>query len=87
MAVAIENIFDQKGLMAWVCLSVCLSHLYYSVLTSKVNKGNQPERELEAEAKQVLRTSLYIQSTLKCNLYTYGILHFTDMSSEAVIMY
>ncbi len=35
---------------------------------SKGNKGIQPERELETEAKQALRTSLYIQSTLKRNL-------------------
>jgi hypothetical protein len=35
---------------------------------SKGNKGIQPERKLETEAKQALRTSLYIQSTLKRNL-------------------
>jgi hypothetical protein len=35
---------------------------------SKGNKGNLPERKLEAEAKRALRTSVYIQRTLKQHL-------------------
>jgi hypothetical protein len=64
---------SRKGLIGWVCLSVRLSvtPLLQDVQNhmSKGNKGRQPERDLEAEAKQALRTSLYIQSTLKRNLY------------------
>ncbi len=37
---------------------------------SKGNKRNQPERELEAKAKQALRTSIYIQNTLKRNFHS-----------------
>jgi hypothetical protein len=35
----------------------------------KGNKGIQAERELEAKAKQALRTSVYIQITVKRNLH------------------
>ncbi len=59
-----EELLDRKGLMGWVCLSVCLSvmpllqHLENHM--SKGNKGNRPERQLAALAKQALRTSVYI---------------------------
>jgi hypothetical protein len=36
---------------------------------SKGNKGSQPERELEAEAKRALRISGYIQRDLKQHLH------------------
>jgi hypothetical protein len=45
---------------------------------SKANKGNQPERELEALAKQALRTSIYISIEYFEAQITYVILHFTD---------
>jgi polyphosphate kinase len=75
--------FRPKGLMVWVCLSVCLDGWMYvrhaSLLQhlrnhmSRGNKGNQPERKLAAIAKRAraLRTSAYryIQSTLKRNLH------------------
>jgi hypothetical protein len=43
---------------------------------SKGNKGNRPERQLAALAKQALRTSVYPEY-LEAQ-FTYGILHFTD---------
>jgi hypothetical protein len=45
-------------------LSVCMSRLYCSAwktIISKGNKGNRPERQLAALAKQALRTSVYIR--------------------------
>jgi hypothetical protein len=44
----------------YVCLYVTplLQHLENHM--SKGNKGNQPERKLEAQVKQALRTSVYI---------------------------
>ncbi len=52
------------------CLSLSVRHTSTAVCAVCANKGNQPERELEAEAKQALRASLYIQSILKRNLHT-----------------
>jgi hypothetical protein len=63
--------FRPKRSYGSVCVSVCPSaRLLQRVQNriSKGNKGNQPERKLEAEAKQALRTSHYIQSSLKHNL-------------------
>jgi hypothetical protein len=53
----------------FVCLSVTplLRHLENHM--PKGNKGNHSERQLAALAKQALRTSVYIQSTLKRNLH------------------
>jgi hypothetical protein len=46
---------DRKGIMEWVCLSVCpsVTPLLQRVQDrmSKGNKGKQPELELETEAK------------------------------------
>jgi ferredoxin len=61
---------DRKGLMGWVCLSVCLdgcmSRLYCStcetIIMSKGNKGNRPERKLETQVKRAaLDISFYIK--------------------------
>jgi hypothetical protein len=62
------KLLDRKGLTGWVYLSVRLPHLYCSMCKAicpkeKGNTGNQPERELEAIAKQPIRTSIYILST------------------------
>jgi hypothetical protein len=51
--------------MGWVCLSVCMDGWMYVTLLlqhlenhmSKGNKGNRPERKLEAQEKQA---ALYI---------------------------
>jgi hypothetical protein len=51
---------------------------------SKGNKRNQSERELEAEAKQALRTLLYIQGALKRNLHTEFYTSLKAISGEAV---
>jgi hypothetical protein len=68
IAVALQDILDRKGLMGWVCLSVCPSVtplLLQRVQNrmSKENKGNQPERELKAEAK-------HAQLSVDISLYT-----------------
>jgi hypothetical protein len=61
---AVKQVLDRKGLMGWVCLSVCLyvtpllQHLENHM--SKGKKGSRPERQLAALAKQALRTSVYI---------------------------
>jgi hypothetical protein len=39
---------------------------------SKGNKGNQPRRESEAEAKRAFRTLAYIQRTFKQHLHKYS---------------
>ncbi len=50
--------------MGWACPDGWMSDTrYYTAARvenhmSKGNEGNQPERELEAEAKQALRTSV-----------------------------
>jgi hypothetical protein len=51
-------------------LPVCPSYLYCTALSkpyvqNKANKGNQPEGRFAALAQRALRTSAYIQSTLK----------------------
>jgi hypothetical protein len=63
------------GLSGWMDVGHT-SHLYCSVCKSvcHMSKGKEEtsrnsERKLEAEAKHTLRTSLYIQSTLKGNLH------------------
>jgi hypothetical protein len=63
------KLLDRKGLMGWVCLSVCLdvpmSRLYcstYKIIMCKENKGNRPERKLEAQEKQAaLHICFYIK--------------------------
>ncbi len=62
----------------WVCLSVTPLLQRVQNRMSKANKGNQPERELEALAKQALRTSIYISIEYFEAQITYVILHFTD---------
>ncbi len=64
----VKSVLDRKGLMGWVCLSVCPSVRHASTVQhlenymSKGNKGNQPERELAALAKRAaLDTILYIE--------------------------
>jgi hypothetical protein len=49
-----ERLLDRKGLMGWVCLSVTplLQHLENHM--SKEYKGDRPERQLAALAKQAL---------------------------------
>jgi hypothetical protein len=47
------------GMGLSVCLSVTPLLQRVQSHMSKGNKGNKPEHELEAEAKQALRTSLY----------------------------
>jgi hypothetical protein len=53
---------------------------------SKESKGNRPERQLAALAKQALRTSVYTYIEYFETQFTYGILHITNklMSCEAV---
>ncbi len=43
----------------WMCVTPLLQRVQNHM--SKGNKGNQVERELEAIAKQTLRTSLYTE--------------------------
>jgi hypothetical protein len=46
------------GLSVWMWVTPLLQHLENHM--SKRNKGNRPERQLAALAKQALRTSVYI---------------------------
>jgi hypothetical protein len=54
-------------LSVWMSVTPLLQHLHNRM--PKVNKGNQLERELEAEAKQALRASHSMQSTLLIAIY------------------
>jgi hypothetical protein len=73
--------------MGWVCLYVMplLQHLQNHV--SKGNKGNRPERQLAALAKQAIMTSVYTESTLKRNLHRefYSLLINSCLEKRCVI--